>query len=253
MKLEYKNGVRLTKLTHEMSPLEMAMARYDEIKENVCHLKGLALNSHCNTVEPETRLETERKAALAVALKHLECEERTLDTMYEVQTQLDEYRKFGLNATKGNNASRMTTIDMLGAEEHHKQNGLKRLEEFMWAEGMPKPSPQHTAHHIVPGKGLLPKINTKTRFHLHKQGIRINDPANGVYLVSKDEFAPHWAMPLSRGHKKYHLHEYEVLLNKKITPIKQIDFIKTQLQIIGQLLQTNEPKIAMNEIRSLRG
>ena len=31
MELEYKNGVRLTKLYHEMSPLEVAIHNYEEM------------------------------------------------------------------------------------------------------------------------------------------------------------------------------------------------------------------------------
>jgi len=119
------------------------------------------------------------------------------------------------------------------------------------AEGEPKPSPVHTAHHIVPGSGMLKRVNARTRYHLHINGIRINDPANGVYLVSKDEYPPHWSMLNSSGHKKYHLHIYEEYLNRVLTPVLGEDILKTKLQVIGRILQANQPKEAMGKVGAL--
>ena len=119
----------------------------------------------------------------------------------------------------------------------------------MRAEGMPKPSSQHTAHHIEPGKGKLEMLIARTRLHLHLYGIRINDPANGIYLIQKDEDTPHWSMPNSRGHLKYHTHTYEQWIAQKLKPLKNIDVLKTQLQIIGRILQDNEPKNVISVVK----
>jgi len=51
----------------------------------------------------------------------------------------------------------------------------------MRAVPVPKPSANHTAHHIVPGKGKT-KGAVRARIRLHLYGIRINDPGNGVWL-----------------------------------------------------------------------
>lgn len=88
-----------------------------------------------------------------------------------------------------------------------------------------------------------------TRLHIHRNGIRINDPANGVYLLHKDEYTPHWSMPKSRGHLKYHTKQYEQFLNSRIAGLRGMDVIKTHLQVIGRLLQENEPKTAIANIR----
>jgi len=238
MKLEYQNGIRLTKHLHEMTPLEIGISRYEEMA-----------NQHfSNFGDPATPIDAERQAEKDEALKHLATEKRQLKTLYKIQAKLDEYREAGLKATTGSNTERRAAISAMEAEEHHP---TKTLERYMRAEGTPKPSARHTAHHIVPGKGKLKELTADTRYHLHIHGIRINDPANGVYLVSSDKYAPHWSMPLSRGHKKYHLHEYERVLNEKITLLENIDFIKTQLQIIARMLQANEPKEAINKMASL--
>lgn len=163
--------------------------------------------------------------------------------MFTIEAELEVYREEGRNAVNNRNE-----VNKLLAEEHH-PTGL--LEQNMRAEGEPKPGPKHTAHHIVPGSGMLKRVNARTRYHIHINGIRINDPANGVYLVSKDKYAPHWSMPHCAGHKKYHLHIYEEYLNNVLTVIQGEDYIKTKLQVIARILQANQPKEAMGKIGAL--
>ena len=234
MKLEYRNGVRISKLPHEMSLLEAGIMRYEE-KAQEFYKKKNEHNAHLTKAE--------REAELAEAREHLNRERDHLKTLFVIQADLEAYRAEGRKAKTDR-----SVVNKLLAEEHH-PTGL--LEQNMRAEGEPKPSPTHTAHHIVPGEGLLPRVTARTRYHLHINGIRINDPANGVYLISKDKYAPHWSMPLSRGHKKYHLHVYEEYLNNVITTTDGEDFIKTKLQVIGRILQANEPKEAMGKIGAL--
>ena len=228
MKLEYHNGVRTTKMYHELSPFEAAIARYEEMAEK-----------HFDTIKIKGKLNAKQAAEKAEALAYLAAERRKLDAIASVQGQLEEYRERGLDATRGFGAERVKAVRLLRQEAHHPTSVL---ESYMFAEGQIKPSRLHTAHHIVPGTGKVKEVNARTRAYLHSFGIRINDPANGVYLLHKDEYTPHWSMPESRGHLKYHTKDYERWVSRSIRVLSHIDTIKTQLQIIGRLLQQHEPK-----------
>lgn len=237
MKLEYLHGQRMTKLVHEMTPLEMAIYSYEEAAQKTIDRYSKLAKEHF--ASDKTRTDKEREAELKECLQFLELERMKLEKISDVQGQLDVYRAKALKATQGSTTERNTAIRRLELEEHHPTSDL---EAYMRAEGVPKPSSKHTAHHIVPGKGKDQVVNGRTRLHLHRYGIGINDPANGVYLLNKDEFTPHWSMPFSRGHKKYHTKQYEVWVLNRVRVLKNIDAIKTQLQIIGRILQQNEPK-----------
>lgn len=228
MDLEYCNGIRINKMYHEMSPLEAAIHRYENMAKrhyDLINAKGALDEKKCK----------EREDALAC----LKAERIKLDSIASIQGQLQEYRERGLDATRGDVKERVKAVRTLRSEKHHP---TEVLEKYMFAEGQVKPSRLHTAHHIVPGAGKLKELTARTRAHLHSHGIRINDPANGVYLLNKDEYAPHWSMPNSRGHLKYHTHDYERWVSNKVRVLSNIDTIKTQLQIIGRLLQQHEPK-----------
>lgn len=235
MKIEYHNGVRVTKHAHEMTPLEAAIQGYEQMaKEHFSKPDNITLN------------ERERQEECAKALKCLDAERAKINTLIDIQSQLEVYREAGIGATQGSLGERADALSMMESEKHHP---TEVLEKYMRAEGVPKPSPLHTAHHIVPGKGKLKAVTARTRLHLHAHGIRINDPANGVYLVHKDRDTPHWSMPNSRGHLKYHTHEYEDWISKRLQRFNHIDVIKTQLQVIGRILQENEPKEAILAIQ----
>ncbi len=237
MKLEYLHGERITKLIHEMTPLESAIHSYEEAAHKL--LDRYQYLAKGNTDHSTTGTEKEREAEQKECLQFLELERAKLATIADVQGKLAAYRESALSATVGTAKQRDQAVRRLNAECHHPTGNL---EKFMRAEGVPKPSAKHTAHHIVPGKGRDPVVNGRTRLHLHRYGIGINDPANGVYLLHKDEYTPHWSMPLSRGHRKYHTALYETWVSNRIRALKNIDAIKTQLQIIGRILQQNEPK-----------
>lgn len=237
MKLEYHNGVRITKFLHEMTPFEAALQNYE----------NMAKDYYAKT-QDRTLTEKQRQEECKKALDCLERERARISTLSDIQTQLEAYREQGLKATTGSLPERADAIGMISNEKHHP---AEVLEKYMRAEGMAKPSPQHTAHHIVPGKGKLKVLITNTRMHLHKHGIRINDPANGVFLVHLDKDTPHWSMPNSRGHLKYHTHEYEQWMSQRVQRLNNIDTIKTQLQVIGRILQENEPKGAIEAIKTI--
>ena len=237
MKLEYHNGVRITKFRHEITWLEAAIQNYE----------NTAKEYYAKT-QDQTMTEQQRQEECRKALEYLEQERARINTLTEIQAQLEAYREQGLKVTKGSLSERADAISTMSNEKHHP---AEVLEKYMRAEGIPKPSPEHTAHHIVPGKGKLKVVTTNTRMHLHRHGIRINDPANGVFLVHKDTDTPHWSMPNSRGHLKYHTHEYEQWLAQRVQRLSNMDMIKTQLQVIGRILQENEPKTAIQSIKNL--
>jgi len=248
MELEYCNGVRITQLHHEKSPLDAAIDRYQEMAQKHYQRK--------NTLNANLTKE-ERKKELEESLRYLEHERRTLDATISVQAQLAAYRENAMSATRGTFSQKNAAVNRLNAEAHHP---TKLLEKFMRAEGQPKPTSKHTAHHIVPGagqegdipgRGQHKKQLARARVHLHQYGIGINDPANGVYLLTVDEDTPHWTMPKSTGHRTYHTGAYEQMIHSKIVPLKKIDMIKTQLQLIGRILQANEPKHAVVEMSKL--
>lgn len=237
MKLEYKNGVRITKFAHEKDAFEAAVDEYEK------RLKDFYSSSS------RSETEEERRKAVAKGMAFLNMERAKLNTISSLQDQLKEYRAQGMKASSDNSDmwSRAEASDMLLAEAHHGYHGVRVLERNMAAEGVPKPSAGHTAHHICPGKGKLPAITRQSRVHLHTHGIRINDPANGVYLVKLDAETPHWSMPDSRGHRTYHTENYERLVWEKLSHLNSQDLIKTQLQLIGRLMQQNNVQVMIDK------
>ena len=231
MQLEYRNGVRITKFAHERDAYEAAIVEHER---NV---------QAFYSTESQSGVAVDRKKALTEALAFLAKERAKLSTISSIQEQLREYRAQGMLAHKDNSDmwSRADALDVMAAEDHHP---TELLEQNMRAEGVPKPSAQHTAHHICPGQGKLRDTTRLARDHLHIHGIRINDPANGVYLISNDRNTPHWDIPGSRGHRKYHTHGYEELLWKRLASKSTMDQIKTELQVIGRIIQQHEPKTA---------
>lgn len=239
MKLEYSNGVRISKLTHEMSPLERAIQSYEEKAERYYSMDNLSLHF----------TKEEREIKKNEAMQELATQRRHLETIGEVRALLEVYRENNMKMKLGSNADRKKALATMKNESHHPTDFLEKL---MRAEGHPKPSGKHTAHHILPGAGQYEKVMiSRARIHMHTHGIGVNDPANGVYLLTKDEYTPHYSMPESRGHLKYHTRDYEKWVSLRIRQLKNIDFIKTQLQIIGRLLQQNEPKAAISKIKGL--
>lgn len=231
MRIEYDHGQRLTQNTHEMTFLEAEISRYEQ----------LAKQHYSPDSITQTLTEAQREEQLCKSLDHLACERRKLETIIDVQTKLDKYRSEGLKVVDSSITTdeRDNLIQAMTTEAHHP---TATLEKHMLADGKPKPSPKHTAHHIVPGKGKLPDVTYRARIHIHGFGIRINDPINGVYLVSKDSDTPHWSMPNSRGHKKYHTHHYEQWVSRRITRTTGHAQVKTNLQVIARILQNNPPE-----------
>ncbi|WP_051786324.1 AHH domain-containing protein [Endozoicomonas numazuensis] len=115
------------------------------------------------------------------------------------------------------------------------------LEQHLRAHGKPKPSPKHTAHHIVPGKGKT-QFAADARIEMHLHGIRINDPYNGVWMLRKKEYKPHWSMPNSHAHLEIHTHNYEKWVFNRLVLADDRREAEMALNLIGKLLQDgNQP------------
>lgn len=213
---------------------------YDVLETAISRYEQLAKQHYAKEANTPKLTQAERQAELKESLAHLDNERAKLATVIDVQTKLEKYREEGDRAVNPNisTSEKKALVTTMQNEKHHP---TALLEQQMYAAGVPKPSPWHTAHHIVSGKGRLPEFTLVARTHIHQFGIRINDPLNGVYLVSNDDNTPHWSMPNSRGHKKYHTHDYEKWVHNRVTRRFSAALVKVELQVIARILQNNPP------------
>lgn len=231
--MEYKHGSRQTLLLHEMSPLEAAIEEY--AKKAKAHYRKL--DNLAKTSDPENRKALEKE--LSTALKHLEHERRLAEVKVDVQTELENYRQEGKARLTGSRREMATGHAMLAKDKHHP---TEQLERFLRADGRPKPSPAHTAHHIVPGKGKTRAAN-RARLHIHLFAIRINDPDNGTWLVRNKKDVPHWSMPKSLSHLQYHTYNYETWIYESLRVSQTEVAVRQRLRLLGRMLQEgNQPK-----------
>lgn len=185
-----------------------------------------------------------RKEQLKDAHRWLEHERRLLEAKTDVLAELAFYQERGREATKGARSEVAMKQQALLEEKHHQSRGATELEKYMRAVPIPKPSANHTAHHIVPGKGKT-KDAVRARVRLHLYGIRINDPSNGVWLPKYAKHTPHWSMPDSLGHLQYHTENYETWVLKKVRAKSGEAPLREELKMIGKMLQENTlPQIA---------
>ena len=144
--MEFIQGFRTTVRYDEMSPLDRAIDSY--------YKKAKKYFADLNVAEksaPDVR--AKRKMELENVRKHLEHERRLMENVVDVQAQLELYREYGRGAVHKAGSDRVTSeqrLTELLAEEHHP---TAMLAKFMRAVPIPKPSTNHTAHHISPGKG----------------------------------------------------------------------------------------------------
>jgi hypothetical protein len=226
--MEYKNGVRTTCRYDEMTPLDRAINSLIERSENYFRELDLFEKS-----TPDVR--EKRKLELEKARAHLEHERRLAEVIVDVQAELELYRLEGKQSTSGNNLEIAEKQKRLMAENYHP---TEILEKYMRAVPIPKPSPSHTAHHITPGLGKT-KDAYRARVRIHRFGVRINDPDNGVWLPRSSKHTPHWSMPNATGHNKYHTHGYESWLFRRLQSRSSEEFIRQELRLVGQALQEN--------------
>lgn len=226
--MEYKNGVRMTCRYDEMTAVDRAINALIERSEK--YFKELNL---LEKATPDVR--EKRKAELAKAKVHLEHERRLAAVIVDVQAELELYRLEGRQSTQGSNLEIAKKQKLLMAEGHYPTDDL---EKYMRAVPIPKPSPNHTAHHITPGLGKT-KAAYRARLIIHRFGIRINDPDNGAWLPNASKYTPHWSMPNATGHNRYHTFGYETWLLRRLQTRSSETFIRQELRLIGQALQEN--------------
>lgn len=219
MAIEFKNGIRVTPVEHELSPLEAAIEKYAQ----KCR------DFYCETNELSKSLsKEERESKMADALKHLEQERRFAETAVDVQSQLEQYRNSGRQLT--------TTQQGLTSLEAESHSPTRVLAKYMRAAGKPRPSTKHAAHHIVPGKGKTRRAS-QARLQLHQFGVRINDPDNGVWMVHRKKDTPHFSMPNAKGHLTIHTHNYEEWVYNNIRITHSETQVRQKLNNIRRLLE----------------
>lgn len=187
-----------------------------------------------------------RKAEFEAAKVHLQQQRKHLEVVASIQCKLDEYREQGRKVTSGMRSDRRAGIRMLEVEPHHPTTLLTK---FLLADGKPKPSPNHSAHHIVPGKGRLQETYI-ARVHMHTRGIRINDPDNGVWLPMHRKHTPHWSMPNAKAHLQYHTKEYEYNIAARIRTKGTEKLVRYELNFIGKLMQETGQIATQAELNS---
>ncbi|MCL6272302.1 AHH domain-containing protein, partial [Sansalvadorimonas sp. 2012CJ34-2] len=133
------------------------------------HRKQYRLAKKSGNETPEQR--QARLADKRSEMAHLKNEAMAARSRIRVQVQLKEYRE------------KEMTLSQMKEEKHHPTDVL---EQHLSAMGKPKPSPKHTAHHIVPGTGKTQHA-ADARIELHLYDIRINDPYNGVWMIRLKE------------------------------------------------------------------
>lgn len=198
--MEYLNGIRLTPHLHELSPLDAAIQNFERQAKKY-HSKRKAAPGQNET--PQQR--KQREDDLKKALNHLQQERRLASVMVAVQSKLAMYR----NEYNTNNAKSRTEeerfMQAMKDERHHPAYALAM---YLRADGRPQPSPIHTAHHIIPGRGKTDYAGM-ARLNLHMFDIRINDPINGMWLIRRRRDKGHWSMPAANSHSEIHTHNYE--------------------------------------------
>lgn len=219
MDIEYDKGQRLTPCLWELSPLEAAILTYEQ---QVRKYYRARISPAPDTAEKRR----EREKDLDTALRHLRNERRHISTLAQIQAGLEQYQYQG-RSQAGENPFLMLK------EKHHPTTILARN---MRADGRPRPSDRHSAHHLVPGKGKHPST-TDIRLRLHLYGIRINDPDNGTWMPKTKADKGHWSAPDSPAHSEIHTYNYEIWVSSLIHHLDSEQTIRSALIRIRSLLR----------------
>lgn len=226
--MNYIHGQRTTPLFHEMNASERVIADFERKAGKFHRNRQLAAKNAGNETLEQKR---ERLADKNKEFQHLQREAALAKTMVQVQVRIEQYR-----------ASSLTSSQML-AEGHHP---TEELESLLRGDGRPKPSPKHTAHHIVPGKGKT-ELAANARIEMHLHNIRINDPDNGVWMLMKKKDKGHWSMPNANAHMEIHTHNYERWVYQRILAAFNEREARAILRNIGNLLHEGKqpPQVTM--------
>ncbi|WP_078085888.1 AHH domain-containing protein [Microbulbifer mangrovi] len=150
-----------------------------------------------------------------------------------LQAELDVYRaQAASKAASGLDAE-------LTAEKHHRTRVLMKN---LAAVDEPRPSPDHVAHHILPGKGgWIQAASLDVRVSLHEHGVGINDPINGVYLPGKKKDRAHYLTPKALVHKELHGWNYEHWIVGALPETLRKSAFLNRLSVIKRQLQDGTP------------
>ena len=139
-------------------------------------------------------------------------------------------------------AAKNKMIEELYVEEHHP---TERLAKHLSAAGEPKPTPEHEAHHIIPGKGRYRQDEImNVRLNLHAYGIGINDPLNGAWLTNyKKNKEQNWESPNSPGHREIHRYNYETWIISRfmLDTLPEAVFINRLMDVKRRLRTGSHP------------
>ena len=235
--MNYDHGKRTSQLTHEQSPLDVAIENYKNKART--HFDKLSKEIHEDDDKSIANINGKRRDAF----NHLKTERLHVATVATVQKRLDEYRKAYRLAVTGEGEIRDNAVSAMRNERHHP---TETLIKYLRADGRPRPSAEHSAHHIVSGKGKTKQM-TMARLHIHTMGgVGINDPDNGAWMPKSSRFIPHWATPSAPPHSRIHTHRYEQWVNQSITTQLDELAIRTRLQVLGRMLEAGtQPKNIM--------
>lgn len=231
--MEYAHGKRLTPLHHELE---------NEFERRLQQLKMKA-SVHYGKPPPENETPDQKAKRLAqqkADFVHLEAEARHIETLGFVYARLESYQKTN-RATPGESLQDARARQKrLMKEAHHP---IDILDSNMRAQGRPKPSPNHTAHHVAPGRGWTENAN-RARVRMHLYGLGINDGDNGAYMLKAKQFKPHhWFAPHAQAHKEIHTQNYELWVWHKIQKANSEADLRLNLRTIGNMLETGaQPK-----------
>jgi hypothetical protein len=233
--MDYLHGKRLTPLLHEMTPFERKLAEFDKACRNFHKAKADAAKKGIESAADKKA----RVNDMNSELEHLKHEQRFVETMAVIQVGLDNYRERLRVTRDDSNEIKTNKRKTMHGEAHH---GTEVLEEYLRADSRPKPSPKHTAHHIVPGKGKTPNAHL-ARVQLHLHGVRINDSDNGVWMLRNKDYAGHWSMPNAKTHLEIHTHNYEFWILTNIRAAANETMMRGSLRKIRGMLESGtQPK-----------
>lgn len=211
----------------ELSPLEQAIARF-EAKARAYYSDK---SSAPSTESPEQK--AAREQASREALQHLANERRHAVVQIQVQARLERYRNTYKALDHHGRADRKQMRQAMSAEKHHPTTVLAA---FMRADGRAQPSPNFTAHHLVPGVGRTERA-AMARVNLHFYNVRINDPDNGVWLPRSKNDKGHWAMPNAPAHAEIHTYNYEMWVAANVADVSDEVMLRARLLRLRCLLR----------------
>jgi hypothetical protein len=142
---------------------------------------------------------------------HLESLLRRADTLQSLEMQLETYRLEHWGKT------RAMMRKELDGESHSPAGDV--LGKKLLANKEPKPSSKYDAHHIIPGTGSHPLMG-RIRAKLFSNGIRINDPLNGVWLAHLKEDRGHHLSEKAHVHPDTYGWNYQQWIGIKLKGLK---------------------------------